>query len=127
MTMKRQGKWCGAAVAMLLAVPSCGDLTPDEAPEPAPEPAPAASDPAPGVLAPRSPDGSRKAPIRASDLRYTYKNRIEVKLREGSGVRPRGGQLEVVSSALRRGPAPDLSGIRTAIGATRRHAFTETS
>ncbi|RKG93049.1 hypothetical protein D7V97_40340 [Corallococcus sp. CA053C] len=73
-----------------------------------------------------------KRTFRAEDLRVSFKNRIEVKFREGSGVRARGGEL-ALEAAKTVGPSSlaEVDRVRATLRTVRRsvamkmHPFTE--
>ena len=55
-------------------------------------------------LVPRASDAERKKTISAANLKNCFRNRIEIKFREGSGIRSKDGNLAVVASEVRGEP-----------------------
>lgn len=109
---------CLGLLAGLAAGTGCADAgstaafdEPDTAGEPAAE----------APLVPRVPEASRKAPISPERVQRAYKNRIDVKLREGTGIRPRAGALTVLDSAVRGAdPRPELAQVDEVLRDVRR-------
>lgn len=78
---------------------------------------------APATLKPRGSHASLKRTVRAEDLQAAFRNRIEVKFREGSGVRSRGGELALDATQARGAAAvAELDRVRATLRGARRYA-----
>lgn len=76
------------------------------------------------ALVPRASHASRKRSLGVVDLEGSFRNRIELKLREGSAVRSRQGRLRVAPDALRgaRAPTTELAALQAILDGLSRQA-----
>lgn len=80
--------------------------------------------PAEKPLVPRASHASRARSLVAADLERSFENRIELKLREGSGIRSRKGRLAVASGAPGAAAAStaELAALQAVLDGLSRHA-----
>ena len=77
---------------------------------------------APERLVPWKSHETRKRVITANDLHFAFKNRIDIKFREGSGVRSRKSLLTIEENAVRGiAPRTELARVNEILSTTRRH------